>query len=64
MRRYRELTIDGDTWTATWTAVGPEAATCTATLRFVEADALLRKRIEVRQAPDCGRSSVPAVIWL
>jgi hypothetical protein len=52
MRRYRELTIDGDTWTATWTAVGPEAATCTATLRFVEADALLRKRIEVRQAPD------------
>jgi hypothetical protein len=51
MRRYRELTIDGDTWTATWTAVGPEAATCTAVLRFVEADALLRKRIEVRQAP-------------
>ncbi len=51
MRRYRELTIDGDTWTATWTAVGPEAATCTAKLRFVEADALLRKRIEVRQAP-------------
>lgn len=51
MRRYRELTIEGDTWTATWTAVGPEAATCTATLRFVEADALLRKRIEVRQAP-------------
>jgi len=52
MRRYRELTIDGDTWTATWTAVGPEAATCTARLRFVEADALLRERIEVRQAPD------------
>ncbi len=51
-RTYRELTIDGDTWTATWTAVGPEAATCTAVLRFVEADALLRKRIEVRQAPD------------
>ena len=52
MRRYRELTIDGDTWTATWTAVGPEAATCTAALRFIEADALLRKRIEVRQASD------------
>jgi hypothetical protein len=52
MRRYRELTIDGDTWTATWIAVGPEAATCTARLRFVEADALLRKRIEVRQAPE------------
>jgi hypothetical protein len=51
-RSYRELAIDGDTWTATWTAVGPKAARCTAALRFVEADALLRKRLEVRQAPD------------
>lgn len=52
MRRYRELTIDGDTWTATWIAVGPEAATCTAELIFDEADALLGKRTEVRDAYD------------
>jgi hypothetical protein len=49
MRRYRELTIDGDTWTATWTAVGAEAANCTAKLRFVEADELHRKRAAVRE---------------
>jgi len=51
-RSYRELTIDGDAWTATWIAVGPEAATCTAELIFDEADALLGKRTEVRDAHD------------
>lgn len=52
MRRYRELTIDGDAWMVTWIAVGPTAATCTAGLTFKEAGALLRKRAEVRDAHD------------
>lgn len=42
MRRYRQMTIDADAWTATWIAVGPEAATCTAELIFDEAAVLLR----------------------
>ncbi len=49
-RPYREMTIDADKWTATWVAVGPEAATCTADLVFAEADALLRIRTEIRAA--------------
>ena len=57
MRRYRELTIDGDAWTATWTAVGPEAQVCTARLIFDEADALLRKRAEVRATYELFASS-------
>jgi len=52
MRRYRELTVDADAWTATWVAAGPESATCTARLIPDEAHALLRKRAELRQALD------------
>jgi hypothetical protein len=60
MRRYRELTVDADTWTATWTAVGPEAATCTTELIFDEADALLGKRAEIRDSHDRFTSLCPA----
>jgi Flp pilus assembly protein protease CpaA len=59
MRRYRELTVDGDTWTATWVAGGPGAATCTAMLAFPEADGLLRKRDEVASDPDRFTSLCP-----
>lgn len=43
MRRDSKLTIDGETWTATWIA----EATCTAELTRQEASALLRKRAEI-----------------
>jgi hypothetical protein len=49
-RAYRELTVDASTWTVTWTAVGPEAATCRARLVFDEADALFGKRTEILES--------------
>ncbi|MEZ5330811.1 MAG: hypothetical protein R2991_01890 [Thermoanaerobaculia bacterium] len=51
-RPYRDLVVDGATWTARWTAVGPEAATCTATLVFDEADAIFGLRSAIRDAHD------------
>ena len=40
MRRYREIDIDGRTWEARWTAVGPEAMACTVRLTAAEAVAV------------------------
>jgi hypothetical protein len=56
MRRYRELSVDADAWSARWVAVGPEAVTCRARLVFAEADALRRKSDEIRAARDHFRT--------
>lgn len=51
-RPYRDLVVDGASWKARWTAVGPEAASCTASLVFDEADALLGQRTAIHDAHD------------
>lgn len=68
-RSYREMTLKSSDWSFNYTAVGPEAAACSVTLKAAEAEtiiaalAAMRARLATGE-PLCGTLSDPVIMTI